>query len=208
MNEEEKSLFTTYQYLLHANHTYPFQPYFNLSSNHDVDLVLKPILSRGLKHSISTKDVSNEEIDNALTKFTNSGLWQIFFSSNPPDDNFDNKLYKAMKPYLPPTKPCSPLIELEHPMVESFKDLSLDIKKHLMNHPVNPNSGSEFKKIKKIKDQFPLVKFIASDKNLGLVALDLSYYDRMVMFHLSNQDNYTLLDPQDDELLPSTWNIK
>lgn len=45
-------------------------------------------------------------------------------------------------------------------------------------------------KLLKFIDSTPRIKIVDSDKNLGLIAMDLVKYDKLVMTHLSNQNTY------------------
>ena len=158
------------------------------------------ILSKGLKHSIETPDVSNLVIFNAYKRFSNSLLWQIHFKDQEDDNFFNPKLYKAMKPFLPCPKECYPLQKSEHPAFLSTEKHKKQLMKLLRLNPASRSSGSELRNIQLKLKQFPLVKFIASDKNLGLVALDVEYYTSMVLSHLFNVNNYTHICPFDERL--------
>ncbi|KAJ2986763.1 hypothetical protein HDV02_006574, partial [Globomyces sp. JEL0801] len=59
-----------------------------------------------------------------------------------------------------------------------------DIIDHLSNNPFNPHSCSkERNTLYKLRDMQNL-QFCAADKNLGLVALNIETYHKMVLKHL------------------------
>jgi hypothetical protein len=67
---------------------------------------------------------------------------------------------------------------------------------YLKNNPSRNNRyfQKERTTINTIRRDYPSVKFVAADKNIGLVALNQSDYHSMCLTHLSDENTYTVLE--------------
>jgi hypothetical protein len=98
------------------------------------------------------------------------------------------------KPYIPirkPPVPCHfvPASSTIHPLLETME---LFLQDYMKNNPARYFRSRELSLLQRLNKTFPEIIFKASDKNLGLTALNLNDYDKMVMAHLSNKENYTM----------------
>ena len=76
---------------------------------------------------------------------------------------------------------------------DEFKIIENVIASYKTSQPPRKLISNEVKLLRKLRDDFPLLVFKPADKNLGLVAMDISRYDQLVMDHLSNARQYRLV---------------
>ena len=86
--------------------------------------------------------------------------------------------------------PCSsiPITHTIHDTLSSFHSFLTDFKHY---NPVRKSHSLERQQLARLKRDYPLTVFKPADKNLGLVALDLADYHKMVMTHLSDESVYS-----------------
>jgi len=90
------------------------------------------------------------------------------------------------------TIPCN-LIRDNHTIYDPLDRIQHCLQEYKLANPAMKSKSPELRLLKSLKNEYPQVIFKASDKNLGLVALNLDHYDRLVMEHLANVTNYELV---------------
>lgn len=156
---------------------------------------MEKILGLGLKYIPKPKDLSIQEVVHAVTRFSHCILWKDYFQNNPncPDHVYDKRLVTP-KTYsaLPP------------PSMNSLKTLNIldffkrDIYAICRENQVKNSNQYISRTVNKLLTSHPKVKFVSADKNLGLVALDLSHYHELVMQHLSDTVHYKVYPESPD----------
>ena len=66
--------------------------------------------------------------------------------------------------------------------------------------PANPKIDTLLSQILQIKEEYPEIIFKPADKNIGTVAMTLTQYDKLVMDHLNNTDNYAFISNHEKSL--------
>lgn len=150
-----------------------------------------------MKHIPIPQDCTNSEIVRAFDNFSNRSLWQLYFSNSYLNENdIDDDNYSLYSPKLKirkeKIKPCH-FIRNDHPIRDAFLSLSQKLNYFIENNPTTHKKCSITTTIKKIQSQFPDIIFKPTDKNLGLCAMNIHDYNTMVMEHLNNSQNYTLI---------------
>lgn len=169
--------------------SFPIPKITNLSfcnlSSFDLSSVEK-ILGLGLKYIPQPKDLSNVEVVQAVKRFSHCILWKDFFQNQNCVDTVYDKRLVTPKTYsaLPP--PSMNSLKTSN-ILDFFKR---DIYESCRVNQVKNTNQYISRTVKNLLASHPKVKFVSSDKNLGLVALDLSQYHELVMQHLSNTVHY------------------
>lgn len=153
----------------------------------------------GLKHILLPSDITDDEIDHAYNRFRASILWKIYHSRKLTLDadvtevestsTFNPKLYYKDKSTI---KACN-RVSISHPIQRVLSDLHTDLENYKRNNKPRTKTNLEIKTILQIIKDYPSIVFKAADKNLGLVALDIEHYDKIVMEHLDNTENYEFI---------------
>lgn len=166
------------------------QVFFNLSDVPTPNRILY-ILKHGTKHIPITKSPTAECISSATEKFKNSTAWQSFYllnNNNSDDQSLNRKLlikrpasnYNFRNPKLSNKHLESAINKVEEmfePLLSRENPISKDNFRSYLNQFLHDN---------------PQVIFKLSDKNLGLVLLNLQDYNIMVHEHLKS-DKYQLI---------------
>jgi hypothetical protein len=156
--------------------------FFNLSSTNLSSLI--PVINLGLKHILIPKDTTDEEIKNGINQFKHKLGWSYFFQIQNRQTKSEDipkgfKLPNAPFHFSPPfDKP----LQLVNMMLIAAQYYSAKNPNRIQNSAPSSHSPST---IKSFLTRNPQIKMVASDKNLGLVALDLVHYDSLVIQHLS-----------------------
>jgi hypothetical protein len=190
----------------HLNFQYTEPSFFNYSSNPNLESI-RDLLLPGLKHAITPKDTSDQQIMGAFQQFINKTHWQVYFKDQTNTD-YNPILFKDLKRIKGDTPICGPLTKSRHPIIKTTNLILKDVRQFLRQNPVNYKAGSEHRIYKKIFQDYPGIIFVAADKNLGLVAFDVETYFNMTISHLLNQNVYIPIHKEAQELKPETWNKK
>jgi hypothetical protein len=145
----------------------------------------KSIIDLGLKHIPRPKDTSNEEILESLDKLKHKIGWQYFFRNQPLNPN--PPLFKNENP-----SPFHFGNTYQEPKILAMI-IRLRFNYYFRQHPPR-DIPDPIRKLKTFLKAHPMVKMIASDKNLGLVAIDLPRYHQLVLNHL-HSDKYREVEP-------------
>lgn len=174
-----------------------FKSFFNLTTFPSLTSATK-ILLPGLKHIPVPKDVSDYTIMEAFNRFKDSTYWKLFFCRqnqilNPENEiDFEQFNPKLVNKFNRKRVPFTRLTGLYSVNKQQMKNLENSIRNWMQQNPAKKRNSNETKQIKQLLLKFPSVIFKAADKNIGIVALDISHYNYLVMQHLSNPNNYTL----------------
>lgn len=146
----------------------------------------------GLKHIPRPMDISNDEIDKAFFRFKHSLLWKYHFRFEaflPRDDDLDSS--DSFNPKLRPKSNPIPCHYIQTgPIFDLVNDLENDLDNYKRLNPPSYRMSTISKIIKDIQTKYPSVIFKDTDKNLGLCALEIDHYNKLVLDHLLNTNNY------------------
>ena len=136
----------------------------------------------------------------AFNNFANRILWKYHFQpldtglaidqdiiDNDELDVFDHKLQVKKESIAP----CN-FVPDDHALRHTLRDIKQELSNYMTENPTHFKRCNVIKAISNIKESNPNIIFKPADKNLGLVAMDILQYDKMVMEHLSNTNNYRL----------------
>ena len=88
--------------------------------------------------------------------------------------------------------PCH-FISQRHLIFDKFEIIQKFLTDYKFANPARKSWSTELRLLKNLQNEYPNVVFKPSDKNLGLVAMDIAHYNTLVMNHLSNDSNYSLV---------------
>jgi len=145
------------------------------------------LLGFGLKFIPNpSNDIDKESILPLVNTMLDRAKWKYYFTYQ--CDLNSNRTYQPQFK-LPTT-----------PFPDNKMDMSLRVKTNLIKREVTKiltNNPAKrcfehplIKKLRNLKSTLPSTKLIASDKNLGLVALNTIDYHKLVMLHLSDKSTY------------------
>jgi hypothetical protein len=144
-------------------------------------------INLGLKFIPKPSDISNIELYNEFLEAKRKSKWSLaFYLDGETNDDFNPRLK------IPSTSNHSVV-----PNLGFYEELYTDWENNL-HHLVNrfPPRASKSKLDKQIQNDINLLKstpnlvIVDSDKNLGIVTLDLQTYHDLVMKHLNDKDTY------------------
>ena len=155
------------------------------------------LLSLGLRFIPKPTDYKLDEIINSFKQFRNKINWSYHILFNPimQSSTYNSKFRLSTvkifnKPEMTIVTPI--FIKLQ-------KDLnSLVIKHNITND--SPKTEHSALAIINLKLTYPQLKFTQADKNLGLVCMDLTHYNSMVMNHLDDNETYELVGIASNDL--------
>ncbi len=156
---------------------------------------------------MTPKDTSDKQIIKAFEQFTNKLHWQVLLQGQDNKD-FNQILFKDLKRIKGDTIICKPLIKEGHPIIETTNKINAEVRQFLIDNPADKTAGAEQRIYRKIFKDYPGIIFVAADKNLGLVALDVETYHNMTITHLLNPNVYKPIPTEAIEVKPITWNKK
>jgi hypothetical protein len=151
-----------------------------------------------MKHIPLPYDITDAEITKSFNNFNNRTLWQYHFSrqirideEDINDDNYDlyDPKLKVKKDLI---KPCH-FVSERHDLRVALLDFKTKLDRYIQNNPTTTKNCTVTSTIRNIISKYPDIIFKPADKNLGLCALDISDYNDMVMTHLNNTNNYSLV---------------
>jgi hypothetical protein len=183
--------------------------FFNLTNNNKLS-TLSSLLQHGLKHIPNSGDLTNAELFHAYSKFKHKILWQSFHSvclssdhlnllEDMDTENYNRKLknrfidYNKFPRYLYP--------HLNKTLINQIKQLKEATIRYSKRFPPNPKIDTLLTQILQIKKEYPEIIFKPADKNIGTVAMTLTQYDKLVMNHLNNTDNYAFISNHEKSLI-------
>lgn len=155
------------------------------------------ILGYGLKYiPPPTKDINLSVILPLLNNMLNSVKWKYYFTfltENPSSNlEYNSKLKLPSKPF--PDRAMDEILRVRTNIMMK------EVCKVITNTKVTPFTPPYLlKDIRNLKHSLPSTKFIAADKNLGLVAMDTIAYHNLVINHLSDSQTYLNLGKLDDD---------
>jgi len=161
----------------------PQKFFFNLSSTNLTEF--EPIINLGLKHIPRPTDTSNEEIMNGIEHFKHKLGWQYFFRNSPSNGT---PLFKNENPQ--PFHFSKPLYHLPLNVPAILQAVA---RGYTIHNPTR-HITSPAQKLKRFLTLNPHIKMVASDKNLGLVAINLVDYHQLVQKHLDS-NKYVYVEP-------------
>ena len=156
------------------------------------------LLSLGLRYIPKPTDYTLDELINSFNMFRNKINWSYYILFNPILSNYSsynrNLKLTAIKQFD----------KVEMPFVTPiFVNFKHELDSLVIKHQIT-NNDSKLKPsaltISNLKIDYPYLKFVQADKNLGLVCMDLKHYNSMVMQHLGNNDTYNLIGLASDNL--------
>jgi len=157
---------------------------FNLPSS-----VVK-MLGYGIKHIPQPNPLLNSTVLTPILNILSDKIsWRFYFEFIAEDQPYRIYNPKFRLPLTPFTKysECPALRQ----QISVFKTESLATLTSSTATPVTCNYTVQT--IKKLSATTPELKFVAADKNLGLVMLDTLHYHKLVMTHLDNTLNYSCI---------------
>lgn len=169
-------------------------PFFNLSKHSFTDDE-QSLFLLGLKHIPMPPDTRDQSLDFAYTKFANSAKWTSYFydKSRFIESTVDNS-ESNFNPHLKiPTRKsiqCN-FLDKNHLIHKPLQSLKALITLYKNQFPPRKKIPNQFANLLKLRSKFTDVVFKPADKNLGLVALDIKHYHRLVMDHLNDNTTYT-----------------
>lgn len=110
-----------------------------------------------------------------------------FLESQDDDDHQDKYI-----PFKKPSPACN-FIKPDNKIHDLFDMIQNELVKYQTGYPINKKPRKELQLLKSTKEKYPSIIFKASDKNLGLCAMNLTSYDAMVMEHLNNPETYSFV---------------
>ena len=154
--------------------------FLNLSSNLSLSQYSSLFLL-GLKHIPVPRDTSNQAFSDAWVRLQNSAYWKLYFfgrslNANTIEDAAFNSKLKSRKAgqtscnFIPETDPINPV----------FDEFTVKLRDYMLKYPPSRRRGNQLKSLLEIKSKDPSVVFKAADKNLGLVCLDTTHYNKLV----------------------------
>lgn len=156
------------------------------------------ILGYGLKYIFPPlHDVNNDHIISSMNRFINNINWKYWFYMNPSPYRKSHNPTLRLPPTPFPPDLMSPQLKItNYNLLKGLdKVLSSTISSFFPPQPL-------LSEIRNLKHTLPTIKFVSSDKNLGLVALSTLDYHKLAINHLSDKLTYRNLGPI-DELPPS-----
>lgn len=164
--------------------------FFNLTTNIQL-LKYRDTFLLGLKHMLQPLDTTNEQIRSSFERFKHSTLWKTFFENQPKPNNetpYNPRLNRVDDQIIP----CH-LVQVSHPIHKTLQKMENCLEKFIEINPRKFRVCPTKIILEEIQSKYPTTIFKPADKNLGLVALETSHYDTLVMEHLGDQDNYERL---------------
>jgi hypothetical protein len=143
-----------------------------------------------MKHIPTPRDTSNNEIKESIKQFMNKTGWKYFFYRQNADSIQTNEFdttFKTIGKEFHFSKPYDTILSLKY----SLDDIS---NNYVKNFPCKKRYNNILP-LKKFVNEHPDIKFVLSDKNLGLVALDLNVYHKLVMENLYKRQ-YEYIEPK------------
>lgn len=169
--------------------------FFNLTLHPKLNSFTK-IFSLGQKHIPIPEDVSDKTIAAAFYRTKHSSLWQLYHNSyklpnldmNATNDEDTTNIYyhkKAPKRL----KECK-RIASNHIVHDHLAMFYEGVESYININRPKPKRSKDIKLLQSIIDNYPDVIFKPADKNLGLAAMNILDYDKLVMDHLGDTKNY------------------
>lgn len=158
----------------------------------------KKSLSLGLKHIPAPDDNSRKELNDNLIRFRDRIYWRYkqvlgYFDNSDEDDNYNPKLRKN-KPSSYDPRDIEDLEDFE----TSIDEIDYTLTEIFDSVPrTKRNQDFTFNKLVK---RYPLLKFVAADKNLGLTILTLEQYNNLVDLHLQDENIYQKFDAAPNDM--------
>ena len=138
--------------------------------------------------------MTNKELEAAFERFKSKTLWKYYFertnlgaNGTEEPDSFVPKL----KPPATRPKPC-PFVSKNQGISQTLDTIQERLTNYMNANPVSRKTSSTLRQLSILKNKFKEIIFRPADKNLGLCAIHLSHYNKLVMDHLQNADNYRL----------------
>jgi hypothetical protein len=185
-----------------------YNSFFNLSNNTELSTV-SSFLKYGLKHIPNSGDLTNTELLHTFSKFKHKLLWQSYhsnclssdhlnFQEEIETDNYNKKLKNRFTDYHKFPKYLYP--HLNKTLLTQLKQLKEATVRYSKRFPPDPKIDNLLTQILNIKEEYPEIIFKPADKNIGTVAMTLTQYDKLVMDHLNNTDNYAFISNHEKSL--------
>jgi hypothetical protein len=171
----------------------PSNCFFNLTST---DLSpFKYLFNLGIKHVTTPQDVTNEEISLAFHNFKHRTLWQLSLDNKQVDiidDSYIRQYHPKLKIRKEKIKPCY-MISPHHIIHDSLNEIEEYVSLYMSNNPITHRKCPIARDIHNIKQRYPHIVFKPADKNIGLVAMDIIQYNSIILDHLNEGKNYSLI---------------
>lgn len=149
-------------------------------------------LGLGAKFIPTPPPLTCKEVEDAFTRFSRTLAVHCFFRDNPQqqDEAYNPKLRTPPSTWNPPLH--IPIVQwtLNRLRPSALPQLA-SVAQPSQHHNGNSRVHQHIRAIEQRGD----IKVVATDKNLGLAALDTTAYHAMVMTHLSDHDVYHHLGP-------------
>ena len=173
----------------------PTKTFFNLSSEPALSS-LNSTFNLGLKHIPIPQNNQNKDILSSLNRTLDSIGWQIYYARRKKqrllkDEHWNPAFGRFLKKELLYPHPLS----ANDPATQILKTIRQTVTRFLDDYPAKRTRNTELNVLRQLKRRYPLIIFTASDKNLGLVALDLPIYNQMILSHLNNNTTYHSMGP-------------
>ena len=186
-----------------------FSSFFNISSYPSLSFTSSTLLP-GLKHIPIPKDVSDYKIMESFSRFKNSTYWQTYHSKKELLLENDDELLpfnpKLVNRHNRTVSEFYKMKLLPTYTKEYMKDMEKEIKSWMKNNPTKKRNISEITNLKNLLEKYPSVIFKPADKNIGIVAMDITTYNEQVLKHLNNTENYEI--SSSNSLSEKTLNFK
>lgn len=160
------------------------------------------LFNKGLKHIPFPQDTTDHEIDRAFVKFYNSTLWKKHFylqtrlleSETNPEDTDLNFEKRTIPPKKKDTiRPC-PFATSSHigfpSLLATLENMKIDINEYKTRNPAIKRQSPDVRTIRLLQKKYPSVIFKPADKNIGIVAMDITRYNDLVLAHLNDSSRY------------------
>jgi hypothetical protein len=178
-----------------VNFVMPTTPFFNLSSEPNLSN-LNSSFNLGLKHIPIPQDNQNKDIRSSLNRTINSIGWQVHYARLQKDSNSSEEPWNpAFGRFLKKKDLYPHPLLADDPATLTLNRIKTTVNEYLDAYPSQRKQNTELHVLRQLKKRYPLIIFTASDKNLGLVALDLPIYNQMVLLHLNDTKTYRSLGP-------------
>jgi hypothetical protein len=161
--------------------------FFNLTSIKIPTNILQ-IISKGTKHIPTPHNITNVEVDRAIQDCVNRTAWKILFKDKPQDtNNFDFRLNFKERP-----KPCYQLSNT--PFINDLREKLNKATQCLRQSAKQPSNLRSTQQLVYFANSNPSIKITLTDKNLGLIFLDLKAYHSLVMTHLDTPNYEKIIE--------------
>lgn len=155
--------------------------FFNLTSYNFDDYL--PIFSLGIKHIPKPRDLSNEELTFNVNNFLEKLSWKYFFNKrNKPEIEESHQFEIPRNKMIKPFHHKFPYNEIK----QDIMALTTHAKVWLHYHPEPSKYRDPLRSLKQFLAQNPRIKIVLSDKNLGMVAIDIVKYNQLVLDHVTS----------------------